>query len=138
MSRGRACGTIGYAAVISWRVHGELPYSPRPALTAAALALPFVPLVLLRGSWAVNTVLLAVTVVGYVGLLLWRRVITVDEIAALRRVVRRDTGGVSLRRDGVRGCGSIPSRNSTRVAASRPPDLLIGPDPELAATSAVS
>ena len=82
-------GTIGYAAVVSWRVHGELPYSPRSAVTAAGLALVFVPLVLFRGSWLVNTVLLAVTVVGYLGLLLWRRVITVGEIAALRRVVQR-------------------------------------------------
>ena len=96
MSVAALCGTIGYAAVISWRVHAELPYSPRPALTAAALALPFAPLVLLRSSWRLNAMLLAIAVVGYVGLLLWRRVITVDEIATLRRVMRRDRGGVSL------------------------------------------
>jgi O-antigen/teichoic acid export membrane protein len=82
-------GTIGYAAVVSWRVHGDLPYSPRSAVMSAGLALVFVPLALFRGSWKVNTVLLAVTVVGYVGLLLWRRVITVGEIAALRRVLQR-------------------------------------------------
>ena len=44
------------------------PYSPRPALTAAGLALPLVPLALLRGSWRVNAVLLAVAVVGLHGL----------------------------------------------------------------------
>lgn len=90
MALAALAGTVGYATVISWRVHGELRYSPRAALAAAGLALPFVPLALLRRSWQVNLALLAVAVVGYVGLLLWRRVVTVGEIAALRRVVQRD------------------------------------------------
>jgi O-antigen/teichoic acid export membrane protein len=90
MSLAALAGTVGYATVISCRIHGELPYSLRPALTAAGLALPFVPLIALRGSWAVNAMLLVVGAVGYIGLLLWRRVITVDEIAALRRVLQRN------------------------------------------------
>lgn len=90
MALAALAGTAGYAAVISWRVHGELPYKVRPALAAAGLALPFVPLAALRGSWVVNATLLAVAVVGYVGLLLWCRVVTVDEVAALRRAVQRN------------------------------------------------
>jgi hypothetical protein len=81
-------GTIGYATVIAWSVHPTLPYSPRPAMTAAALALPWVPLALLRGGWQVNLVLLTVAVAGYTALLLWRRVVTLDEIGALRRVMQ--------------------------------------------------
>lgn len=61
----------------------------------ACLALPFVPLAVLRGSWRVNAALLGVAVMGYLALLLWRRVITVGEIAVLRRVVQRDRDGVA-------------------------------------------
>lgn len=89
MSVAALAGTIADPFVISWRVHARLPYSPRPALTAAALALPWIPLALLRGSWQVNVLLLAVAVAGYTALLLWRRVVTVEELAALRGVVRR-------------------------------------------------
>jgi O-antigen/teichoic acid export membrane protein len=90
MTLAALAGTVGYAIVISWRMHGELPYSPRAALSTLGLALPFVPLAALRGEWPKNAMLLLVAVVGYIGLLLWRRVVTVDELAALRRVVQRD------------------------------------------------
>lgn len=89
-------GTIGYATVIGWRVHSTLPYSPRPALTAAALALPWVPLALLRGGWQVNLLLLTVAVAGYAALLLWRRVITLDELGALRRVMQPNRAAPSI------------------------------------------
>ena len=82
-----ACAaTVSYAVVIWWAMRTVLPYSARGALQAAGLALLFLPLALLRGSPAVNAALLALALGGYAGALVWRRVITVEEWAALRRV----------------------------------------------------
>lgn len=82
-------GTTLYGAIITWRMWGLLPYSPRSALSAAALALILVPVVALRGNWWTNTLLFALSVTAYAGLLLWRRVVTSGEIAALGRTVWR-------------------------------------------------
>jgi O-antigen/teichoic acid export membrane protein len=82
-------GTATYAGLITWQMRAVLPYSPREAAEAAGLAALFLPLVLLRGSAAWNLALLAAAVAGYVAMLLWRGVITMAEMRALRSAVRR-------------------------------------------------
>jgi PST family polysaccharide transporter len=81
------CGTAAYAAVITWRTHDVVSYAPRAAIEAAGLLLPCLLLGFLRGGPAQNAVLLAVAVTGYLALLRWRGVITVDEFRSLRKAV---------------------------------------------------
>jgi O-antigen/teichoic acid export membrane protein len=84
-------GTVAYAAV-TWSARGDVPYSSRAALRAAALALPFAPLWCLRGGWLVNAALFAAASAGYAALLWWRGVVTAEEIRAMRGVLRRGAG----------------------------------------------
>ena len=85
-----------YAWYITARVRPELPYSFGAAGRAVLSSLVFLPLVFLRSSWPTNTLLFALGAAAYVGLLLRSRVITLDEIAETRRVLRSDrSAGVS-------------------------------------------
>jgi O-antigen/teichoic acid export membrane protein len=89
MSLAALAGTVVYAVVITGAARGAVTYSPRSSLHAAALALPFAALWFLRGGWQVNAALFAAASAGYASLL-WRRgVVTAEEIAALRGVLRR-------------------------------------------------
>lgn len=77
-----------YASWITWRVRRELPYPPRAALTVAALALVFLPLAWVPAGLVIKAALFAGACVIY-GWLLWRcGMVTLEEIAALRRVVK--------------------------------------------------
>ena len=82
------CGTAAYAAVITWRTRDGVGYSPRAAIEAAALVVPWLLLAFFRGGPLRNAALLGVASAGYLGLLGWRGVITVDELRSLRDVVR--------------------------------------------------
>lgn len=88
MAAAACAATSSYAVVIMWAMRAVLPYSARGALQAAGLALLFLPLALLRGSPAVDAALLALALGGYACALVWRRVVTKEELAALRRVTR--------------------------------------------------
>jgi len=77
-----------YAWYITARVRPELPYSLGAAGRAVLSSLVFLPLVFLRSSWPVNTLLFALGAAAYVGVLLRSRVITLDEIAEIKRVLR--------------------------------------------------
>jgi O-antigen/teichoic acid export membrane protein len=91
-STGMACatllGTATYAAVITWRTRDVVGYSPRAAIDAAALVVPWLLLAFFRGGPLRNAALLGVASAGYLALLRWRGVITVAELRALREVVR--------------------------------------------------
>jgi Ca2+/Na+ antiporter len=82
-----------YAGFLTWRVRRELPYSATAALRAFVLAVPFVVLLLVRGTWQVDALLFLVAAAGYLALLFATRVVTVEEIAAAREFLR------SARRD---------------------------------------
>ena len=84
------CGTAAYAAVITWRTRDGIGYSPRAAIEAAALVVPWLVLAFFRGGPLRNAALLVVASAGYLGLLGWRGVITLDELRSLRDVVRGD------------------------------------------------
>jgi len=82
------CGTVAYAVVITWRTRDGVGYSPRAAIEAAALVVPWLVLAFFRGGPFRNAALLVVASAGYLGLLGWRGVITLDELHSLRDVVR--------------------------------------------------
>lgn len=79
--------TALYAGVFTWRMRRVTRYSLRPWVLAILLGVPFLPLVALRSSGPVNLALYGAFAVGYGGLLLALRVITVGELAAAWRVV---------------------------------------------------
>lgn len=81
-----------YATIIVFRTRGVLPFPLRGGATAMGLALILLPLAAFRGSTMTNVGLLCVALVTYVGLLAWRRVITRDELLALRRATRSKSG----------------------------------------------
>ena len=76
-----------YAWIVTARVRAELPYSLLPARRALAAAVVFVPLVFLRGSWALNALLFALGATAYVLMLAWAGVISRAEFARLRRAL---------------------------------------------------
>ena len=84
--------TSVYAGVIVWRTRAVLPFSLRGGATAVALALALLPLAAFRGSATKNLALAGVALTGYVALLAWRRVITRDELIAIRRATRMKPG----------------------------------------------
>lgn len=80
-------GTTTYATAITWRTRDEAGYSPRAAVEAVALLVPWLLLGFLRGGPAQNAALLAIAAAGYLALLRWRGVITVAELRSLREIV---------------------------------------------------
>jgi O-antigen/teichoic acid export membrane protein len=85
-----------YAGVIVWRTRPVLRFSLRGGVTAVAIALMLMPLAYFRGTAATNFTLLGVVLVAYVGLLAWRRVVTREELIALRRATRAKPGGPAV------------------------------------------
>lgn len=81
-------GSSLYGAVITWRTRDVLPFSLTPAARAFALSMLFWPLTLVREAPAVNATLLAVAISGYAGLLIWRRVVSFEELRSAARVIR--------------------------------------------------
>jgi O-antigen/teichoic acid export membrane protein len=81
-------GTTFYGAVITWRTRDVLPYSLLPTARALGLSFVFLPLALLRGTLLVNVALLAVAIGGYAATLLWRRVVSLDELRSARNIIR--------------------------------------------------
>jgi hypothetical protein len=77
--------SMAHAAWIMWRTRPLLAFPIAPAARAAALAIVFVPMVALRGSAALNLILLIAGSVSYGALLIGTRVVTLAEIAGLRR-----------------------------------------------------
>ena len=78
-----------YAGAFTWRVRRVTRYSLRPWALAILPGVPFLPLVVLRSSGPVNLALYGAFVIGYGGLLLWRQVITIDELIAVWQAMRR-------------------------------------------------
>jgi O-antigen/teichoic acid export membrane protein len=74
-----------YAAVIVWRTRSVLPFSLDGGATAAGLALALLPMAIFRGAVSTNVALLCVVLAAYAALLAWRRVVTREELRALRR-----------------------------------------------------
>lgn len=81
-------GSTLNAAYVSWRLRHELPYSYRPAASAASLSLLVLPLVWFATSWPMQLVLFGIAVSIYAALLLGMRVVTIAELAGLRRSLR--------------------------------------------------
>jgi O-antigen/teichoic acid export membrane protein len=84
-----------YAWLLASRVQSGLPFSFRPAGKALAAAVVFLPLILLSPSWPGSAVAFAAGAAAYVGLLLRLRVVTVAEIAEVRRILRAGHPSVS-------------------------------------------
>ena len=91
-SFGASVAVVPASALYAWflvsRVRPGLPFSFRPAAKALAASAVFVPLILLFPSWPRSALLFAAGAAAYIGLLLRLRVITIAEIAEVRRVVR--------------------------------------------------
>lgn len=81
-------GSILYAAVISWRMRQELPYSLATAAGTGAIAVVFVPLAMLKGEWTTNTLLFIVAIAGYVFCLFRLRIITIAEVLQVGQLLR--------------------------------------------------
>ena len=80
-------GSILYAAAITWRMRRELRYSLAAAFRTGMLALVFMPLAWLKGSWTTNVSLLLVAA-GYLLCLFGARIITRTEIARVKELLR--------------------------------------------------
>ena len=81
-------GSTVYAAVISWPMCRELPYSRSTAAWTGALAVLFVPLVWLKGEWPTNALLFVVASTGYLLCLFRMRIVTFAEIAKAGQLLR--------------------------------------------------
>ncbi len=77
------------ATYLAWRMRAVMSRSLRAWAATVGLGAVFLPLVLLRSSWAVDAALYAAFLVGYFGALLFARVITLGEISATWAAVRR-------------------------------------------------
>lgn len=78
-------GATMNAAYLAWGLRHERPYSHRPAMFAALLGLPVLPLAWFSGSWPLELALVIVALAAYAALLLGTRVVTIAELAGLRR-----------------------------------------------------
>ena len=76
------------AGYLAWALRRERPYSHRPAVFAALLGLPVLPLAWFPGSGPLELALLIVALAAYAALLLGTRVVTIAELAGLRRSLR--------------------------------------------------
>jgi len=82
-----------YAVYFTWQMRRTARYSLRPWATVIVAGGLFLPLALLRSSWAVNATLYGVFVVGYGGLLLLLRAVTPGEIVAAWQALRAGESG---------------------------------------------
>jgi PST family polysaccharide transporter len=80
--------SVLYAWFVIARMRPALPFSLRSSWRAIAAAGVFVPLVLAAPAWPINLLLYAAGAAAYAGLLLRLRVVTLAEIAELKRIVR--------------------------------------------------
>lgn len=76
-----------YAGYFLWRMQNVLSFSLRRWALAIGLGGFFLPLLWLRSSWPVNLGLYAIFFAGYGSVLLLLQVITLEEIAAIRRAI---------------------------------------------------
>jgi len=81
-------GSTLNAVYVSWCLRHELPFSHRPAASAATLGLLVLPLVWFATSWALQLTLFGVALAIYAALLLGMRVVTVAELMGLARSLR--------------------------------------------------
>ena len=93
-SLGASAAVLPASALSVWfltsRVRPGLPFSLRPAAKALAASVVFVPLILLSPGWPLSALLFVAGAAAYAGLLLRVRVITLAELAELKRVLRVD------------------------------------------------
>jgi len=89
-----------YAALFTWRARNVLRYSLRGSLLVIGLAVLFLPLLFLRSSWQINAGLLLLSLAGYLGILLWVRVVTVEEAAQLWRAITQRSRAQGLEAQG--------------------------------------
>ena len=93
-SLGASAAVLPAAALSVWfltsRVRPGLPFSLRPAVKALAASAVFGPVILLSPGWPLSALLFVVGAAVYAGLLLHLRVITLAELAELKRVLRAD------------------------------------------------
>jgi hypothetical protein len=74
-----------FAGYLTWRMKGIVTYSLQKWALAIVLGLPFLPLLWLQSSWIINCALYSIFVVGYVSLLLFLRIITLEELKTVWR-----------------------------------------------------
>ncbi len=82
-------GAMMNAGYLAWALRRERPYSHKPAVQAALLGLPVLPLVWFAESPILDVALLIVALAGYAALLLGTRVVTIAELGGLVRSLRR-------------------------------------------------
>jgi O-antigen/teichoic acid export membrane protein len=85
-------GFTVFALYIALQSRRLIRYSVRGWFLVVATGIPFLPLVLLRGSLARNAGLYALFLAGYIGLLFLSRVVTVGEIAFIWRTLKARGG----------------------------------------------
>jgi O-antigen/teichoic acid export membrane protein len=78
-----------YAGYFTWRIQRSVRYSLHGWLLVIGSGALFLPLALLRSSWMIDLALFALFLVGYGGLLLLLRVVTIGEIVAMWQAVKR-------------------------------------------------
>jgi O-antigen/teichoic acid export membrane protein len=90
-----ALASASYTTWITWRVRREIQYPYEAARRVGVLALIFVPLIWVPFGLAVRAALFTVTCTVFGGLL-WRTgLVTLDEVAALKRAARPVPGVVA-------------------------------------------
>jgi O-antigen/teichoic acid export membrane protein len=78
-----------YGVYFTWRMRGVAAYSLRQWVLAILPGLGFLPLAWLRSSWQVNIALFAISMIGYLALLLFLKIVTTGELLNLRRSLRQ-------------------------------------------------
>lgn len=81
--------SVLFTAYLTWRIQNELILPLRKWALTIGMGAIFLPLVWLRSSWPVNVGLFLVTMAGYCSVLVFSRVITLEEIISLGRAFRR-------------------------------------------------
>ncbi len=81
-------GATMNAVYLAWALRRERPYSHRPAVFAALLGLPVLPLAWFSGSWPLELALLIAALGAYAALLLGTRVVTIAELTGLTQSLR--------------------------------------------------
>jgi O-antigen/teichoic acid export membrane protein len=84
------------AAYLTWRMRSVLRYSLRESVAAIGLALPFLPLALVRSSVVIHLSLYGLFILGYFAILLFTGVVTRSEAAQLWQGITRRAGASDI------------------------------------------
>jgi O-antigen/teichoic acid export membrane protein len=78
------------ATYFTWQMRADLRYSLRDWALTIFLGGLFLPLLLLRSSWLMNAALYGVFILGYGGLLIALRIVTLDEFTVIREALQQE------------------------------------------------